>query len=83
MDAEVMTEKPPNTQRLIQIAEFLYGERWQRKLADDLGKDQKQVNRWALGKYEPDDEIINQVEAILDEHIARARQLRGKRKSKA
>ena len=46
-----------NSERLAALGQALYGERWQRAVARDLDKDERQVRRWS-DEYEPSDEIV-------------------------
>lgn len=54
------------------LAVALYGERWQRAVARDLGCNQRQIVRWAAGEYEPKAHHIEQLTAVAE---AKARQL--------
>jgi len=78
-----MTEKIPNAQRLAQIGEVLYGKRWQRQLAEALGKDEAQIRRWIKGQSVLDDTVIEQAEDIGHARRAEIDAVLGKPKRKA
>lgn len=59
-----------NRDRLITLARALYGERWQLAVARDLGKDHKQVRRWASGEYEPPTESITKLVDVASKRIS-------------
>lgn len=53
-----------NTERLAVLGQALYGERWQRPVARDLGKAENQVRRWLTSEYEPDDDVVAALLAV-------------------
>jgi len=48
---------------LVDLGQLLYGHRWRKPLAHDLGKDHKEIWRWTTGKRQID---AHTVEKFLD-----------------
>lgn len=65
-----------NQQRLITLCRALYGERWQRKAAAALGKSQNEFHRYATGKQEPSDEIVERLERLAQQRESELRRAR-------
>lgn len=68
-----------NRDRLIRLAEAIFGPRWQNATARALGMNTRQIHRWVSGQYQPRDEVIErmiriaqQKRAEIDEAIRKA-----------
>jgi transposase-like protein len=58
-----------NLDKIRLLGEALYGERWRRAVARDLGVDPRIVQRWTSGEYEPNDGHLADLKAIASQRL--------------
>lgn len=58
-----------NRELLLEIAEAVFGPRWQNATARALGLNTRQIHRWVSGQYEPSDEVIREMINIAETQV--------------
>lgn len=66
-----MKHMPETNRRMEEMAEAVFGKRWQRPLAKAMGVHQKQMSRWASGQYEVSLERLDQAIKACTDHTAK------------
>jgi len=54
---------------IISVGEALYGPRFQRELARDLGVNERTMRRWVAGDTAPPDRIGQELAALIDKRV--------------
>ena len=58
-----------NRELFIEIAEAVFGPRWQNATARALGLNTRQIHRWVSGEYEPSDDVIREMIDIAEMQV--------------
>ena len=64
-----LQEPVTNRDRLIRLANAVFGPRWQNATARALGMNTRQIHRWVSGQYQPRDEVIERMIRIAQGKI--------------
>lgn len=64
-----LQEPVTNRDRLIRLANAVFGPRWQNATARALGMNTRQIHRWVSGQYQPRDEVIERMIRIAQDKI--------------
>ena len=59
-----------NRDRLVRLAEAIFGPRWQNATARALDVNTRQIHRWVSGEYQPSDEVIRRMIRIAQQKRA-------------